>query len=169
MALVAGERSGHAFKLSTGELAWSTQLDLNPVLGPALGPKGVVFVALEQGEVDRVEANAILSKVKFEGVITSVLGDERWLLLGMDQGAVIALDSAGNSMRFQIAVAEKRPVTWLACANDLVLYGDQAMLYCVDGAGKENWRHPVENAPPALPDDRTVYQGGTAGLNAFVR
>lgn len=169
MVMVAGERSVHGFKLGTGELAWTTPLDTNPVLGPVLGPGGVVFVPLEQGKIDRVEAGAVLSELKVEGAITSALGDERWLLVGTDQGAITAVGGGGKMTPFRQAPAEKRPVLWIAASSDLVLCGDQGMLTCLEPSGTEVWRHPVSEAPPAASDERNVYQGGPAGLNAFVR
>src|SRR5262249_34595632 len=108
------------------------------------------------------------SEVNVEGSITSVLGDERWLLVGTDQGAITAFDSAGKSTPFHGA-ADKKPVRWLTASKDLVLYGDESMVYALETNGTDIWKSPVEGGPPALADEKNVYEGGPAGLSAFVR
>jgi len=172
LALASGERQVFAWKVATGELAWTVDLPQSPVLGPVFGPKGLVFVPLEQGGLARLDpAGKLLSVVKevFEtGVSPALLGDERWLLVGSTGGALAALDEEGKPV-FRAFTAEKRAVLWVRASTYSVLYGDEEMLYALDREGKEVWRTPVRDGAPAVADDRQVYQGSADGFSCYDR
>ncbi len=172
LALVGAERHLVAFDSKKGQLAWELELPANPVLGPVIGPKEGIFVALERGALARVDATGKLLGVT-QGIfgdvpITALSGDARQVFVGSQEGDVVALDG-DQAVSFRVATAEQRPVAWIRTTTYAVLYGDPGTLYVVSREGKEFWRQPVESGAPASADDRTVFQGAADGLSAYDR
>jgi outer membrane protein assembly factor BamB len=168
----SAERRLLAFDPATGEPSGARhELPGNPVLGPVPGPRGTIFVPLEEGAVAIVDPRTRrVTPVKgvLEAAVSAAAGDARQALFGTQSGDLVALDETGKVV-FRAFTDQQRPVLWIRATTYSVLFGDASMLYVLDRDGQELWRHPVEEGAPAVADERQVFQGSPEGLAAYDR
>ncbi|MBI3725401.1 PQQ-binding-like beta-propeller repeat protein [bacterium] len=169
LALVASGRGLAAFKLASGAPAWTGAMPQQAVLGPAVGPRGAIAVALESGSIAWFddEGRPLSTDKVLPAGISALDASPGLLVAGSTKGELVLLEGPAKlAARGSVQAA---PVRWVrAVARDVVLVGDSRGLSCLDGKLVEQWRDAT-NASPVAGDEAKVYQCGPGGLAAIAR
>jgi outer membrane protein assembly factor BamB/tetratricopeptide (TPR) repeat protein len=168
VVVLAHGRTLVALDAKKGSVAWETQLPAPAVLGPALGPRGTIYVPLA-GQLARasIAGGLIEEEDAVRDPLTAIEADEQHVVLGTAAGEVMTLDTRGKVAR-RARVSPEHAVTWVYVTTGLVLASNGSELVALDQRLAERWRD-LTTVGAASADPTHVFLVGPRGLAACPR